>query len=75
MRLTRRLVFAAIVCGAALGTAGAASADVRVSVPPSPIAPPELTFRVQQPAPADVLVLFGVAPGPPTVVVLPPSPV
>jgi hypothetical protein len=75
MRLVRRLVFTAIVSGAVLATAGAASADVLVSVPPSPVAPPELVFRVQQPAPAEVLVLFGTSPGPPGVVVLPPSPV
>jgi hypothetical protein len=75
MRLVKRLVFTAIVCGGVLGSAGTASADVRVSTPPSPVTPPELVFLVQQPAPAEVLVLFGTSPGPPSVVVVPPSPV
>jgi hypothetical protein len=33
----KRMMFAAIVCAGVLGSAGAASADVRVSTPPNPI--------------------------------------
>ena len=70
----KRLVFATIVSVGVLGSAGAASADILIGVPPSPVAPPECC-RVQRPAPVEVSVLFGTSPGPPGVVVLPPSPI
>jgi hypothetical protein len=69
----KQVVFAAIVSGAVLGSGGVASADILIGTPPSPVAPPECCL-VQQPAPVDVSVLFGVSPGPPDVSV-PPSPI
>jgi hypothetical protein len=69
----KQVMFAAIVSGAVLGSGGVASADILIGTPPNPIRPPECCL-VQQPAPVNVSVLFGISPGPPDLF-LPPSPV
>lgn len=72
----KRLVFAGTVAAAVLVPASVASADILISVPPSPVAPPfpEPTYRVDQPAPVSVSVLFLPDPGPPTVLLPDPGP-
>jgi hypothetical protein len=61
-----RALLCAVTVGV-LGSAGPAAADVLVSTPPSPVAPPESEWLVSQSAPVSVEVLFSINPGPPQV--------
>ena len=68
----KRVVLAVVAAGV-LGSATAASADILVTLPSNPVLPPTEPL-VQQEAPPDVAVIFGVSPGPPNVSVSPSSP-
>lgn len=68
----------ALLCGAAVAlglgaAAGPAAADIFITTPPSPILPAGEPL-VQQPAPVDVFIIFGLSPGPPNVSVNPGPP-
>ena len=72
----KRLVFGMAVAAAVLVPAGTASAEILISFPPSPIAPPptEETYLVRKPAPVNVSILFSPNAGPPDVFVPNPGP-
>jgi hypothetical protein len=67
----RALLFAATLAAGVAGSTASASADVRVYFPPNPFAPPEAQLLVDRTAPPEVMVIFGVNPGPPDITVDP----
>jgi hypothetical protein len=72
----KRFVFSLLTAVAAFVPAGAASADIVIGFPPSPIAPPptEDVYLVRQSAPVNVWIVFLPDPGPPEVYIPDPGP-
>lgn len=72
----KRLVFSLFAALAVVVPAGAASADIVIGFPPSPIAPPptEDVYLVRRSAPVTVWVVFYPSPGPPDVIYPSPGP-